>query len=114
MKEALLRAGINIGSSIASRAKCMLDDEVYGRHDEGFQAAGDMLRRISDANPGAVTDLWLDERDPLKREFRGAFLMLPFSIVSRPHSITYVLDRTLFLTLSPFASWTPIAIPILG
>jgi hypothetical protein len=40
-----------------------------------------MLRRISDANPGGLTDLWLDERGPAKKHFMGLFLLLPFSIV---------------------------------
>lgn len=75
------RVGVTLAQSQTSRVKTMLADEAYGTHELGFKCAGDMLRKISDANPGGITDLWLREQDPLKKDFLGLFLLLPFSIV---------------------------------
>jgi hypothetical protein len=55
MQETMARQGIQLHQSQSSRAKKLLDLEAWGAHDAAFQGSGDLMRRISDANPGGRT-----------------------------------------------------------
>jgi hypothetical protein len=55
MQAAMARQGIHLHQSQSSRAKKLLDLEAWGAHDAALQGSGDLMRRISDANPGDTT-----------------------------------------------------------
>jgi hypothetical protein len=64
-------------------------------YESGFELAESLLCRIGRANPGARRDVWVDEAT---REFKGLFLQLPMSMVSRP---SFLVNATLFCCHHP-------------
>lgn len=93
----LANRGITVSRSIASRAGSLLKAEKYGTHEDGFRGAFDLLRRVSDANPMAVTDLWLD---PLPQTLQGTV-----------HHVAVRIRKSATIHMNhALASWPPPAI----
>lgn len=114
LREAMLRQGVVLDQAMTSRAKSLLDLEVFGLHEDGFTGSADMMRRISDSNPGGPTCFWTrPSADGLGDDWRGVFMLLPFSIVSRSHHthVMPILRCSLEASPLPCVLHTPLTSP---